>query len=185
MRKSLKIILIGVSLFVGLPIVYLIGYDFLIFKPNLPSIKAAIQDSHPFYGAPSGILIDLATIAEGEDGIKRYVSRRLVKKYGEKDINNLRWHFDNAVWTILLRFHLSDADIFTLWCQMAPCENGVGLNESALYHFNREINQLNTHELMTILAIVKAPYFYKRNPDKLHERVNKLLGNYMEIYEKK
>jgi membrane peptidoglycan carboxypeptidase len=58
---------------------------------------------------------------------------------------------------------------------MFPFENGKGLNESANFFYGRNIDHLNAEEITSIIARLKAPLYYKKNPQELEKRVKELL----------
>lgn len=155
-----------------------VAYDMVLFKPYIPRIQKIIDEANPLYKNPPQPLLRIAGLAEGNKRINTYVVQRLLKKMEKDKQRAWKWHLNYAMWSFLFTCHFSDADRFALWCKFAPYEKGEGLNESSNFYYGRDINQLTTEELISIVAIVKAPTFYKTNPEKLKKRVNDLLMMY-------
>lgn len=174
----MKRIFAGIGFFILILIFIILAYDMILFKPYVVSIQKIIDEANPLYKNPPQILLKIATLSETERRIDSYVIQRLLKKFEKDKQRAWEWHFDYAMWSFLFACHFSDSDRFSLWCKFAPYEKGEGLNESANFYYGRDIDQLNTKELISIVAIVKAPVFYKTNPEKLKERVNDLMSMY-------
>jgi hypothetical protein len=182
MKKALKIILIGLGIFLICTILSIIGYDLLIFQPYYSQIKAMIQNSHPLYQHPPQALRDIATLAEGKKGVTRFVARSLLIKFERNKQRMLKWHIDYTLWTFFIEIHFTEVENFALWCSFAPYEHGVGLNESANFYYERDLDQLSFEELISLVVRVRAPSYYKQNPEKLEERVDDLLARYLSMY---
>lgn len=178
MKKMLIKIFAGLALFILVLALLALSYDMILFKPYIPRIQKIIDEANPLYKNPPQALLKIAELAEGNKRINTYVIQQLLKKMERDKQRAWKWHLDYAMWSFLFTRHFSDADRFALWCKFAPYENGKGLNESSNFYYGRDINQLTTEELISIVAIVKAPSFYKTNPEKLKKRVNDLLMMY-------
>jgi hypothetical protein len=60
----------------------------------------------------------------------------------------------------------------------APNEKGMGLNQSAIYRFNRELNDLTLEELISVVVITRAPARYGKDLKLLDLEVSKLMETY-------
>lgn len=94
----------------------------------------------------------------------------------------LNWHRDYILWTFLMDIHFTEAENFARWCSFAPYEHGVGINESANFYYERDLDQLRIEELISLVVRGRDPSYYKQNPEKLEERVNDLLARYLSTY---
>jgi len=173
-----KKIFAGISFFILTLLFIIFAYDIFLFKPYIVRIQKIIDEANPLYRNPPQILLEVAILSETERRINSYVIQRLLNKFEKGKQRAWKWHFDYAMWSFLFPCHFSDIEMFSLWCELAPYENGEGLNESANFYYRRNIDQLNTKEVISIVAMVKAPAFYKTNPEKLKERVNDLMSMY-------
>jgi len=177
MKKILKINLIALRIGVCVLILSITAYDLFVFKSYRLHIESIIQGSHSFYKKPSKALLEIATITEGKR-FKSYVAQMSLIRFGRNIHDMLKWHIEYALWVLLLGIHFDNDEIFTLWCYFAPYEKGTGLNESANFYYGRAIEQLNEKEIALIIAMIKAPSYYKDHPKKLEERVDELLSKY-------
>jgi hypothetical protein len=177
MNKKLKVIFFTTGMIICSLLISVITYRLVVFKPYCSRIESIIQGAHSFYKQPSKELLDIAMLTEG-GRLKSYVAQMSLISFGRDKQRMLKWHTEYILWIFLFRVHFDDRDIFTLWCHFAPYEKGTGLNESANFYYGRGIDQLQLKEIVSIIARVKAPSYYKDHPKELEERVNDILGRY-------
>ena len=181
MKKKILKIFAGLGLFILVLSLSALAYDMILFKPYKQRIQKIIDEANPLYKNPPQALLKIANLSEGNKRINNYVVQRLLKIMKSNKQRAWEWHLDYAMWSFLFICHFNDTDKFALWCELAPYENGEGLNESSNFYYGRDINQLTIEELISIVAMVKAPAFYKTNPEKLKKRVNDLLIKYNQL----
>jgi len=181
MKKKYKILYTVLSITIFSIILSLYYYYTVFFKTHLVDINNCISTSNNIYKDPPSELFDIAIIAEGYRGIRHFVVKTLLYKYEMCNQGMLKWHLHNFCWDLLIKIHFSSNEVFLLWCYFVPYSEGVGLNNAANYFFDRDLNQLELKEIVTIIAMVKSPSIYKMNTEKLHKRVDYLLGEYNKI----
>lgn len=159
-------------------IIIIWAYDIIMFRPYMPSIQKIVNNSNPIYKYKYNLLSKIATHCYGNEQINTYTAKiLLITMKGDKQ-RAYKWLFNYIMWSFLIRAHYNDVDRFILWCELVPYEGGQGLNESANFHYGRNIEKLNIKELITIMAIIHSPNIYKSNPEKLLQRVDDLLIKY-------
>ena len=84
------------------------------------------------------------------------------------------------MWPILLRLHLSEKQRMALYCHYLLFEQGIGLKESANYHFRKSMGDLTEDEVLTLLTIDLAPRNYSPilHPDRFNEGFRRLKDRY-------
>jgi hypothetical protein len=182
MKRIVKKLLIGLGAIIGSFIIVVIGYDVMVFQPYCSQIQAIIHDVPPLDKFPPQEVYDIAILAEGKNGPRRYVARSLLFTFGRHRQQISKWHLDYALWTFFIGIHFSDADIFALWCYFFPYEDGRGLNKAANFYYKRDLDQLTIKELISIVARARSPSYYTQHPKKLEKRVNDLLARYLSTY---
>ena len=175
MKALLRSLVVGIGIIVIISAIAMVIYYYVDFRPYRSQIEGIIKDAHPLHINPPEVVYDLAVISEGKSRIKSYVAQRLLNKFGKDKVRMMFWHPKYALWDFLIGLHFNEKDIFTLWCQLAPYKEGNGLNESANYHYKRDLNKLTIEEVASIIAIVEAPSFYETHPEELKERSKILL----------
>lgn len=150
-------------------------YGFIDFRLNEPNIKDKISSANRLYTAPRKMLNEIATTAEG-DRISSYVAQMLLIDFRKDQGGMISWHAKYALWTVLLKIRFDKNEIFALWCHFAPYEEGNGLNESAIFHYGKSIDELNCYEIASIVARAKSPLYYSKHPIKLENRINTILS---------
>lgn len=183
MKRPFKLIIIGFIMIIGSILSVFIVYDLIVFLPHSAEIQTLISDAPQPYKSPPVLLVKISTFVEGKEEIKAWVARSLLSHFNRDKQPISKWHMDYALWTFFLRFHFTDAEIFTLWCYFFPYGDGQGLHEAANFYYKRDLAQLNTKELITIVARMKAPSYYRNNPQKLDKRVKDLFEKYMSMHE--
>jgi hypothetical protein len=174
MKKLFKPIFISSSIIVVCISLILIVYDLIAFRKYLPVIEKQINGAHIFYKNKPKRVYDIAMLAENKR-LNSYVVQVLLTNFDQNKNGMIKWHIEYFLWNLLLKIHFNDDEIFTLWCDMFPFENGKGLNESANFFYGRNIDHLNAEEITSIIARLKAPLYYKKNPQELEKRVKELL----------
>lgn len=176
-KRVLKFIFILIGIIIGGLVISLIVYYLFGFKPYCPEIESIIRDTPSWYKQPSQELVDIAKFIEGSK-IKHFTVKTILVHFEKDRRGNLRWHVEGVLWRLLMELYFDDRDIFALWCHFFPYENGTGLNESARFYYGKDIDELNFKEIVSIIARVRSPGYYKIHPEKLEERINHLLETY-------
>lgn len=121
---------------------------------------------------------------EGLAKAKLFLTKSLISNYQKANkIRGLHYQYRMMLWQTLIGISFNDNDIISLWCYYAPYESGIGLNGAAIHEFGKNLDQLNTHELIAIVANTKSPLLYKQNPSLFRKRVKKMIANYRRVEE--
>jgi hypothetical protein len=153
-------------------------YYYFEFYPRCNQARDILRKTNQLYKEPPKALIKLVILSEGRNNLAPFVARKLLNEFGYSKPGMLVWHTRSMLWTILLYFHFNESERFAFWCHFARYEEGQGLNNSAQYHYGRNLDQLSDMELATLIVIARNPSLYKTNPIKLNERVTELLKKY-------
>ena len=178
MLKVIRITAFILILIVLVPIIVAVSYEIIVFYQYKSNLDEIITQTHPLHRNPPETAYNLAVLSEGKERIKSYAAQILLCEFSLDKNEVLVWPLDYASWTILIGIIYNEKEIFTLWCHIAPYEEGRGLNRSAIYRYNKDLNQLSLEELATVIALVKAPIHFSKNSEKLNKRVNDLIIRY-------
>lgn len=183
MLKVIRTTALILILIVLVSIIVAASYEIIVFYQYKSNLDKIITQTHPLHRNPPETAYNLAVLSEGKERIKSYAAQILLCDLGLNRNEILAWPLDYASWTILIGLIYNEKEIFTLWCHIAPYEQGRGLNGSAIHRYNKDLNQLSLEELATIIALVKAPLHFSKNPEELSKRAKDLTARYKNYLE--
>jgi hypothetical protein len=150
----------------------------IAFLPHLHNLQRLVQEGERMLTGVPGQLYTLAVAAEGKDGIRSFGIKRayweLVYKHKRTRIS--RWHLGNALWHISSYIHFDDEEMFRMWANFAPYEEGQGFAGSASYYFNKPLVDLTTKEYATLVAVVKSPNMFKPGTARGDKRIKRVIA---------
>lgn len=111
------------------------------------------------------------------------ITQQLAKNFYFSQEKSLERKFKEAVTAILLEIHYSKAQIMETYLnEVYLAQSGEreihGIAMASLFYFGRQPHELNTAQISSIIALLKAPSTYnpRRNPNKALKRRNLVLG---------
>lgn len=176
LRRNLLLICLAcilISILSGISV-----YDFVVFRPCHNDVERILRNSIQLHKVPSKVVLDLVMLSEGHSQMEYYVAQKLLARSELNKVPMIWWHMEYSLWVFLMSAHYSSSNILTLWLEMAPYEDGSGLNNSANYHYGRNLDHLNPEQLATLITVAKNPLFYQANPKELDSRASALLRKY-------
>lgn len=178
MKLSKKNVAFSLLTFVILSI-FFVGYESYHFIQANKELKSTLKEMPTIYKYRNHELNAIILYFEGLSKVKLFLTKRLISNYHKADaINGLYYQCRMMLWKTLLDISFNDDEVISLWCYYAPYVNGSGLKGAAEHEFGKNLDQLNTHELIAIVANTKSPLLYKQNPSLLQKRVNQMIANY-------
>jgi len=106
----------------------------------------------------------------------RHINARLLLKFGFGGRGQLRWHLDTALWTVLLYALYSEDEAEALWRELVYFKGGRGLNNAAIFHYGRDVNELSPRRFFELL--LRIHYNNRLNCYELQNRTNYYLEQY-------
>ena len=88
------------------------------------------------------------------------------------------------MWELLIYMHFKDREIFTLWCYTLPYGKGRGVMGAAQELYQRDPDQLNTEELISLVVYGRYPGRFNKNPEDFQERAATYIQRYYRFYGK-
>lgn len=152
-------------------------YDFVEIRPKLPAIHAILQNASPQDRNPPLIIQNLIDASFNFDDNEKnsYVTRLVLNQAYPIPMSPGTWHFRHTVWQLLLPLHFNQKQRYCIYNMMTEFGGYQGLNDFALHHFGKPLDQLTTKQSAITVAIVHSPTRFLRNSEALDERANYLL----------
>ena len=184
MKSILKIIAVLTIVIGLLPVSFFFAYDFLYFQPRMTEIKSFITFAS---GEEKNLSVTATKLLEIEFRNKEYIyaSKLILHKLNPASTrqNNLYQHFESAIWSGLIKFHLSIKEQQIIIATQSPMGNNIiGFSAAAEYLFNKKLTSLSAQELATIIALTRAPGAYSLSEDHLNRRRDFLLKELSNYY---
>jgi hypothetical protein len=151
------------------PLIYTTLYFLIEIRPHTESIGEMIE----IYNNKSPnltLMENMAVSEEGRSGMASYVSHSLAVDNTESGFRNL-WHLIGLHWHLWVRVMYSEQEQYSLWLALAPYGKGRGMNEAAIYHFNKPLEQLSCYQLAQLVVMVRAPSRFKPGSEKSEQRI--------------
>jgi hypothetical protein len=178
-RKSKLLIGTLFSVLLLSPLLCLVFYDLLYFQPYADRVHSTyLRLPDDERDIPASV-VTVIRRAEGPN-LGYHLSLRLREDLKVPHRDMMEWHIQSLMWPILLRLHLSEKQRMTLYCHYLLFEQGIGLKESANYHFRKSMGDLTEDEVLTLLTIDLAPRNYSPilHPDRFNEGFRRLKDRY-------
>lgn len=151
------------------PLVYTTFYFLVEIRPHTLSMAEKIEIYNNI--SPNLTLMEnMAISEEGRSGMARYVSHSLAVENTESGFRNF-WHLIGLHWHLWVRVMYSEQEQYSLWLALAPYGKGRGMNEAAIYHFNKPLEQLSCYQLAQLVVMVRAPTMFKPGSEKSEQRI--------------
>lgn len=97
---------------------------------------------------------------EGESGVpaavQNYITRCLLI-LAPRRFSRLQWIVRSLIVSKAVALRMSDKEQFALYASLVPFEEGTGLANAAQFHFARPLRELSPREVITLLAVGRAP----------------------------
>jgi hypothetical protein len=151
------------------PLIYTTLYFLIEIRPHTESIGKMIG----IYNIKSPnltLMENMAVSEESRSGMASYVSHSLAVDNTESGFRNL-WHLFGLHWHLWVRVMYSEQEQYSLWLALAPYGKGRGMNEAAIYHFNKPLEQLSCYQLAQLVVMVRAPSWFKPGSEKSEQRI--------------
>ena len=97
------------------------------------------------------------------------LANRVARQVCPHRVRMIRWHLENILVSDAL------ARTFTPEELLAVHLSEAGVESSARAYFGKPAAELSLEEAATVVASLRAPAYYRRHPEKLAERRNRLL----------
>jgi hypothetical protein len=124
-------------------------------------------------------LYQYAVAAETEYGIRAHASRQaywhLVSS--KKRTSTLSRHMNSLLWYVASHITFDNKEIFGVWVACSVSQCGKGLPVASKEYFGKELVQMNQHELLGLVAMVKSPSAYKPGSEHSEKRIEYILRN--------
>jgi hypothetical protein len=151
------------------PLIYTILYFLVEIRPHTVSMAEKIEIYNNI--SPNLTLMEkIAVSEEGRSGMVRYVSHSLAVENTKSGFRNF-WHLIGLHWHLWVRVMYSEQEQYFLWLALAPYGKGRGMNEAAVYHFNKPFEQLSCYQLTQLVVMVRAPTRFKPGSEKSEQRI--------------
>lgn len=168
----LSVIIVGLFGFVIL-------YDQLIFSDCRDYFDHSLEESTSSYTNIPTPLREIVYLTIGKRRVRSHLIQMTLSNQLKQTTRMIDWHANYYLCDWFVNFFYSEDEILYLWCNQAPYEGGgFGLNQSALYHFDRELKDLSVDELASIVVIAKAPTRYEKDSKQLDTEVKRVLKEY-------
>ena len=171
------------------------GEDRIILTPQeVPNILTegliAIEDreflTHPGFSFAGIARAAFANLRAGETRQGgSTLTQQLVKSYYLSNEQTLIRKLREVAMAIVLELRFSKADLLTAYTNEiflgqsgSRAIHGFGLG--AQYYFNQPLAELETHQLATLISIIRGPSYYNpfRSPDRVISRRNRILDTF-------
>jgi len=115
------------------------------------------------------------------------LTQQLVKSYYLDNRRTFERKLKEVAMSIILELRFSKTDLLNAYVnEIYLGQDGVravhGFGLGAQFYFNKPLGELQTHELATLVAIIRGPSYYNpyRNPDRTHRRRDRVLAKMFE-----
>ncbi|WP_082805376.1 transglycosylase domain-containing protein [Pseudomonas sp. BMS12] len=163
----------------ALPVIAVLIFDIFWIIPRIEHVKNLAETGSIEERAPAP-LITRMVIASEPNGLNWQVARILISQSEPpfKPHGNLQWHLVGVTTSFLLKVHLSEQELVSIYCSRIYVGNkSYGLNHAAHKLFGKSLSQLNTNEAATVAAWPKAPNYFEKNQASLQRNRDRILNN--------
>jgi hypothetical protein len=177
MKKLLKFAVFSLAALVLAAILSLLSYNLLVFQPvraEVPAIlsSANSENRHP----PQNVQRFIYAAHSRSYSVTAFVGRELSERAALPRAGVIvrigRW----VAWDLFVRMHLTDEEVMGLYASLCFNGEGAGLNDVSMRLFAKSLSSLNDVEAATVVAFLKAPGMYKRDPSLLQKSRDQLLN---------
>jgi hypothetical protein len=178
LKSALQSAVALLSLTGGTIAAFILYYDVHDFRPYLPRIQAIYASMDPEDRNPPDNVLDFVQKADGKEWISIASGSLLFELRGGMRAG--AWHYHSIMLELMLRWHLTNAQLMAFYCHYLPYEKGSGFSRAANFYFGKQPGSLTMDELATILAVGETPLRNspKLHPDQLQDAKKRLLLNY-------
>lgn len=157
---------------------FILYYEVHDFRPDLPRIESIYANMDPEDRNPPENVQDFVSKVERRTWITFASDGLLGDLHGS--MRSDVWHYHSVMMKLMLRWHLSEGQIMSLYCHYLPYEEGSGFTKASNFYFGKQPDALDLDELATILAVGRSPRMNspKVHPDRLQETKRRLLLDY-------
>lgn len=161
----------------SLPFIGLGLYDVIDIRPKLPAIHAILQNASPQDRNPPMMIQNLidASFNFNHQAKNAYITQRIADKVDSTPLTTGARHFRNLMWQLLLPLHFDKSQMYGFYSTMTNFVAYQGLNNFAIQHFGKPLDQLTPQQSATTVAIVHSPTRFLSDNKGLDERANYLL----------
>jgi len=165
---TLTVALVAILASIAVLVAY---YDCWHVSPYIPGIRARAAEYKPYLLEPSEPIKLLRELAEKRNCTYWTTTKLRMATHPHPAERPLIWHTMNALWHKLLTFHLSNDELFLLWCSLISVDGVSGLTEAVQLHYNKEVINLSRDETIEFFALTESIAF-SRNADSMegHKR---------------
>ncbi|QKE63306.1 transglycosylase domain-containing protein [Aquipseudomonas campi] len=161
-----------------LPVGAIATFDMLWLKPRIEATKELAKNGAPEERNPPELITEMVLASEPR-GINALVSRIIITQstpYFEPR-SMLRWHLVGAITPYLLKLHLSEEELLSIYCsRVFVGSRSFGLASIAQKLFNKELSKLNNTEAATVAAWPTAPNLFSKNQAALAKHRDRILN---------
>jgi hypothetical protein len=164
----------------ALPAVAAMIFDIFWLAPRIEHIKSLAEMGSIEERTPPPLIAKMV-IASEPNGLNWQVARTLIIQSEPpfKTRSTLQWHLVGAASSFLLKLHLSEQELISIYCARVHVGNGsYGLNTASHKLFGKNLSELTTDEAATVAAWPKAPNMFAKNQASLQRSRDRILANF-------
>lgn len=177
--KFIRRLLIITIVVLALPVVAIVVFDIFWLAPRIEHIKNLADTGSSEELAPTPLTTKTAIAAE-PNGLNWQVARIVINQSTPafKTSSTLQRHLVGAAIFFLLKAHLSEQEIISIYCaRVYAGNNSYGLSYASHKLFGKSLSQLNATEMATVAAWPKAPNFFEKNQASLLRNRDRILNS--------
>ena len=167
------------ALFVGIPLAQVIialslfycSYSLTV-KPWLAATDDIIQNTHELHRNPPELVRDLLAFQPFDKLLQTQLKKWLMKEFNMINVQSMVSQINLFFWLFTFDKRYDTDATLTLWLHFAPYEKGRGLNNAALHHFGRELDDLSIEELYRIIYYTVNPPHFDTHPEEFRMTVD-------------
>lgn len=177
--KFIRRLLIVTIAVLALPVFAAVVFDIFWLAPRIEHIKNLAETGSSEERAPTSLTSKMVIAAE-PNGLHWQVARILISQSAPpfEASSTLQRHLVSAAASFLLKAHLSEQEIISIYCaRVYVGNNSYGLSYASHKLFGKNLSQLNATEVATVAAWPRAPNFFERNQASLLRNRDRILNN--------
>jgi hypothetical protein len=154
-----------------------VAYDIAVFQSRVGRIDSLVAQAAPAESHPSDALRRLMFADFRHPS--QATARILIIELGVPYYGGLGWHRTSALWTLLVKLHLTDDERIAILASRTIVKRGShGFAAGAELVFAKPLERLKEEELATLFVMARMPILFS-NPE-YRERIPELSGALLE-----
>jgi hypothetical protein len=164
MRRLLKFLAWAILVAALVPIVSLLAFDLIIFRPHLAEVRAIVANSAPPEQDPPASVVRVLKAARV--GVSAQAARLVMVEFETSQPKGgmLSWHVASAAWWACIATHLTEREQRAVFLALSPMGGQAkGFAAASRAMLGISLADASVEQAATLLVVAKSPSVYLGN----------------------